>query len=98
MHSNLKRINMYYDETNRALGKGFFPRVLRQTDRDSKVEVSFSYNCVLNAWIQLGCDDNEIDDGIASGFDEEELRLVLGNEGTSVISQYGGDVILKFSR
>lgn len=98
MNSNLKRINMYYDETIRTLGKGFFPRVIRQTDRDNVVAVSFSYNCVLNAWIQLGCDDNIVDDGIASGFNEEELRPLLGNKGSSVISQYGGDVILKFSR
>ena len=91
---------MYYDGTIRTRGKGFFPRVIRQTDHDNEVEVevSFSYNCVLNAWIQLGCDDNVVDDGIASSFKEEELRPLLGNKGSSVISQYGGDVILKFSR
>lgn len=98
--SNIKVINMFYDPCHRAT-VSFKPRLSRQEEDDVEVSLVFQYNCVLNAWVQMSCDLEDLysDLGIVDEFekdDVETLYSLLDTRGNSIISQYGGGVILKF--
>jgi hypothetical protein len=99
--ANIKVINMFYNPSERERGIGFIPYFEKQ-DGDIEVSLVFHYNCVLNAWVQMSYDSDNTknrDMGIVDGFKDEDvktLRNLLDNKGRSIISQYGGDVIVKF--